>query len=245
MHAPRTLGALVLACGAAAGASQANVTEFQDGTFARDDWTIRTFTDARTPAFVGTDLFPLGPGGPGDQSIRARHANPKDAWTLGVHLKTEAIFDPGTQGAIDGFSFSIDSMNLLTLGGNKNENLGQAVGLALMQGEDLFLQTPISQTTSSDWRTIFAPDVGLDDLAKVQPEDGAPGMTSPGSGPDLSAGGDPITLGFYTAAEAHPMGRFEYALYDNWRVGVNSVVPAPASALAIVLGVGVAIGRRR
>ena len=161
---------------------------------------------------------------------------------FGNYLRDGAIYDPSTQGAIDGIDFSWDVFVEHVAGG----------GIVLRQGGVFYysLKQQLSSPFPMFWETVVGTGVGATGFLACEGLYG-PICTGTGTGnPDFSNSGGPIEFGFFQAVSILGGSSTTSVTFtsriDNWSVTVNSV-PEPGSTALVLAGVLVSIrmGRRR
>jgi hypothetical protein len=168
-----------------------------DGTFAISDWTVSSFTYG--PFGGSTSVSQSGSGFPGQCRQMSNTAGDNLSGALHVNVYQPFTYSPAVEGAIDSISFSIDSRYI-----NGISSLGFIVsqnGVTWRAG--YFINTP-------GWAAYF-----------IVPQfaDWIPVTAPPNTVPNLTAGGAPIKLGFWSAnssAQGPGTGYTNTGLYDNY-----------------------------
>lgn len=234
----RRLG-LSAAIAVAALATQASAVVYFDGVFNDLDWTQSNFVN---PTGLGSfaNAFQMPVGGNANEYRIIRHSlvvsDPGNGQYTGVHLKTTALYNPSTQGAISYIDYSEDSKNFLNQVGN-----GQGSGLAIYQAGRFYIQrSPIlvmPYAGYSNWAANSAPGLVASDLHEID----ITGFMNPFSNPDFSASGAIMQLGFWRGNSGNSSYNTECGI-DNWHV---NIVPAPGAIALMGMGGLLAARRRR
>lgn len=207
---------------------------FSDGTFDDGDW-------------VGTE-FPLGPtGGSASASQLAIGGNP-DAYreiqatvnsTAGTgqngsislySIRTLALYDPVTQGAIESVDFSIDAFQTTA-------NSGGTVTAAILQDGTLFTASRGLAGPEMDWTPKEIGGLVQSEFLEI--DSNGQGVSQP----DFSSSGSPVTFGFRYVISTPvdgPAGS-RTAGFDNWTITVNSIACAPAPLNGCLASSGAAL----
>ncbi|MEO1528976.1 MAG: PEP-CTERM sorting domain-containing protein [Planctomycetota bacterium] len=220
--------------------SAAEVTFF-DGDFEDAEWTLveRHFLSA------GTEIRRFTTGGNPDAYLSiANRGNDRASQTQAFYFKNDALFDPGTQGAISQINYAEDS-RFITNGGFTNSRI-QAFSLGVRQaGLTYFIPNGGDGIThdGTDWDTKPLTILDSDEFWLAN----ADGSIDVNSHPDFSVNGDEIQFGFFRANSAggSPSYVIESAI-DNWSVAVQTTaVPEPSSIAVISSVVATCVLRRR
>jgi len=229
------VGAVVL--GLIAGSANA-------ASFAISDWDQSTLNAPERLVNVGVDRFivstPSATGNPGS-NMRVDTRLLGGSGSLVAFIGFDGLtYNPGAQGAVLGFDYSIDQ--IFEAGGTG----GHGWGIAFKQGNNVdildlfsrfrFTNTPTNRTTY----TTFA-ETGLDTSVL---------RTLSGSGIDFSETGGLIQLGLgIFSGNGGASQRFDQTRYDNFSLTIQTAavpVPAPLALLATgLIGLGVAARRKR
>lgn len=189
---------------------------FTDGAFLVGDWTL---TNQLGGLGGSAQVAQVASGGhPGAyRSVKHQvNAAPDTATTSRVfsfHIKTGALYDPATSGAIVAIDYAQES-RLISLGGS-----AQGTSLALRQGGQLYYATSAYQAiTAADWATQGHTGLVAADFVAV-----AADASQTDQHPDFSASGPAIQFGFLRA-NSTSFGGGGYAVesgIDNWSVVVR------------------------
>ncbi|MFZ4574031.1 MAG: hypothetical protein ACOYN0_06515 [Phycisphaerales bacterium] len=227
-------------CVMAAASPVLGVTSYFDGIFQNSDWTLTVLTNANGVGSTSVG-FQVPVGGNPNEYRRVRDilvASGPNAAVTGFHMNVNALYNPGTQGAITSIAYSEDSINFLpptVVPGN-----GQGTGLAILQGGKYFrLNNPalvMPYSGFSSWAPNAAGAISASDMWEYTPA----GVLLPGSNPDFSASGGVMQLGFWRGNSGNGSYETDCGI-DNWHV---DIIPVPGSAALLALG-GIAAGRRR
>lgn len=199
----------------------ASTATYSDSIFNDSDWTITT-VELGNGGMVTASQSPMG-GNPGEYRRivnTVNGANPfPNSVIQGFHLKTSAVYDPSTQGAIDTIDYYEDSIMFVGFG------QGQASEAALLQDGTLYRSTRrVLSNQLNSWtpQSILA-------LTEQEFTDEADGT------PDFSESGGMITFGFVRSNSTPGGGYFIDAGIDNWKIDVHPV-PLPAGAWLFISG---------
>ncbi|MFA6046032.1 MAG: hypothetical protein WC718_13700 [Phycisphaerales bacterium] len=220
--------AFVLGAIAAITSVASATVSYSDGTFSlsgANSWAVETLGQGSASASQSASGNPgtarqvnLTTGGNGGDTI----------WAFSRFGSTTATrYEPANQGAILSLSWTIDAR--LTQGGGD----GQALWLALKQGQLIYVADAHVTGSSGQWNTFGGSGILAADFARLDGQSGTP---------DFSVAGAPIRFGFVNGNSTTGGSYSTAALYDNWSVTVNTV-PAPATCL--LAGSLVMAGRRR
>jgi hypothetical protein len=192
-----------------------NSVEFMDTEFALSDWTAEAARE-QDPGVPCTN--PTGPPDAGTMCFRVRQADDGggayrqfDMYNGGAgsisvkHLKTGAVYDPATSGAITGIK-----MGFSVYGGEPFSSLETAFSMAIEQDGELYWTERILITNSESW---FSKNDWTEADFRLYPQ--AEAMMGVNT-PDFSAEGAPLTFGFVSAVT----GERENNGVDNWLVRV-------------------------
>jgi hypothetical protein len=163
---------------------------------------------------------------------------PCTAWAY--FMKTSAVYDPQTMGAITSIDYSEEAISLQGWGAV------QGTGPAILQDGKYYFYgggyTPlVTGLPLNEWRPLSATGLQAGHFSLY----GGPEFH-----PDLSAAGSPITFGFWRGTTAG--GGTYVAGIDDWTItvhdGANPTVPEPASLCLLSLaagGIGTMVKRRK
>lgn len=206
----------------------AGTLTFSDSTFRNIDWNLTTVVQG-DKGEVKTGQLPTR-GNPGSYRHILNSVNVRNNYTTvwGLHIKTNAIYNPQSVGAITSIDYSEDAINFNFGGGQ-----GQATGLALRQNGHLYFSfSKRLFTPETRWTNKKLKDLKQTDFIRV--EDVPTNLTNH---PDFSASASPIELGFFRGNS----GAGSYLInggIDNWKVTVNyndpKSVPEPSSLLSLL-----------
>jgi hypothetical protein len=207
--------------------AQADTVSFADGTFNDSDWEVAIFEHGNGGVVTAAQSASGGNGGAFRRVHQTVNPVPPDdtSWIIVFHRRAGAIYDPGSQGAIERIDFLIDYENLTEcpIGGH-----GQAFGPAMRQDGEVYTRHSISGTPTS-WNTLAAPGLGESDFGMVDPL--SPTGGDPTRHPDFSSSGATIEFGFYTSNGTHGGGFTRCVGYDNWSLTINSTCVEPPPSL--------------
>jgi hypothetical protein len=197
-----------------------------DSTFNNADWTaiVLPYPLSDPNAKCGTLAIPCGqdPNGNPSPSRKTYHnydgtnGNPKAIWVAHLYQPLSSIYDPSTQGAIAGVSYSYDLI--------QHTGGGQAVTHALLayQNNTYYFSYRSNSNPSTDlvynspnWQSFPLPSatpkiLTAADFQKVS-------NTGSTEHPDFSCKGKPIQFGYVTGnSNTNPT----ISAVDNWRVDI-------------------------
>lgn len=228
----RALLAVAFAAGTAA---SAQAVVYFDGVFNNADWALTLNINAGGVGSTGSGFQVLGGGNPNEYR-RIRHSlnvSGGIGQLVTLHQNVTANYNPSSQGAITGLTYSEDS---IAFAGPGNVQGG---GMYIRQGgRDYIQRVPVfvmPLPTFSVWTTQTA-SLSASDFHEI---DNA-GNIFAGNNPDFSATGGVMGLGFWRGNSNFGSVQTDAGI-DNWRV---EIVPAPGAAALLGLG-ALAAGRRR
>jgi len=215
-HSFLTVGLLAL-CSLA---SSAHALSFSDDVFNTGDWTQA--------------LEQQGTGGSATAMQVLTGGNTEEYWRVDLtlnagsgligafYIRSTALYDPSSSGAIDSIDYSEDGIHLGSEGALPG--LGQAASPALLQDGIFYRLTPSSPGYFSNPPTGWMSH-GVSGLVAAD-------FISVGGGlsPDFSVNGSPISFGFWRGI-SHPAGnpvQSQFGGIDNWNLTIN-LVPEPTT----------------
>jgi hypothetical protein len=223
--------AAILSCAALSGlplVAEAAPVTFADGTFTDADWVSSLQVINGPPGALSFSAAQSASGGnPGPYRLNTRTWGGDNRGAV-FNFKVAAVYDPSTQGAIGSIDFFQDVIGL----SNASIPGTYGAGIAVLQGGQAYFAaaTPLP-LTSSTWASRSSLGLTALDFGVF----GAAGL------PDFSAGGGPITFGYWRSNTIPDPVRTAADGIDNWRVVVNpasSSVPEPASLALFGIGLG-------
>lgn len=224
MRSAFVLGAIAVS----ASVASANVT-YSDGTFSlsgSNAWAVETLGQGGASA---SQSVSGNPGTAREVDLTTGTNSGDTIWAFSRFGSTTATrYEPANQGAILSLSWSIDARFTSGFGGD-----GQALQLALKQGQLIYVADYHVTGSSGQWNTFGAAGLGANDFARLDGQAGTPNFTTSGA---------PIRFGFVNGNSTTGGTYSTAALYDNWSVTVTN---APAPGACLVLGAGLLARRRR
>lgn len=224
------------------------VVMFSDGDFPSDIWTDIDFVfdDPRVSSaapLASTSSVARRATGGNPEAFRESTIN----WVFGDAilsggLNLVAVYDPNAQGAIASIDANLDVFaNLfepLDTNGNPVDLTGTpTLGWSVFIEQDGIRYRSVDQqaTSSSEWLTLPILDLRAADFGSDE---------FPGSAPDFSSLGAPITFGYILGHGSVPENEGTPPLIivhgaDNWAVTINQVIssiPEPATLALISTG---------
>ncbi len=210
---------------------------YSDSTFNEEDWELTTFTRGLGGS-IFTQQFPdYGNDGEFMHVVNTVYPTPgvQDSWVIGVHRKTDAIYNPKTQGAIQSIDFSEDS---ILFGG---WYLGQSSGIALWQDDRFYLAGGVGPQVES-WTQKQQTNLQQHDFFRYTDNPQNFLDFSINGQPDFSENGSPIQFGFFRSNSVCQTCNAVavHAGIDNWKVTVHTEdppasTPEPSTLVGILL----------
>jgi hypothetical protein len=146
-------------------------------------------------------------------------------------LFSGSAFNPSTQGAISGVSFSLDAYNYVSAN-------SQGFAPALRQGGVSYLYRPEDTSYPQNWTTVTWSNLSAADFQT---------WSNSSAHPNFYTGGGAIEFGFTNTDSAFG-NRTTYTGYDNFSVTVSyAAIPEPSTyaMLGGLVALGVVLWRRR
>jgi len=220
---------------AAASAGEARALSISDTEFADGDWTIVTeaFPGGAGDTQVGAASgFQVAAGGNPDAYRQGELAFVADVspfvadLLIGNSLRSGAVYDPSTEGAIVGIDTSIDALIPFF-----NDSTG---GIVLRQaGTFYYSSARWISSLQNFWQTVAAPMQTAADFLACEDRLSALCAGAGTGSPDFSASGGPIEFGFWHATSTQNSRASTFSVrVDNWSI---TTVPEPSTA---ALGLG-------
>ena len=202
-------------------------TSFSDEVFNNADWAF-TFVPVGCACGVANGYQVVTGGNPGEYRFALTQpgngSGPSSAF--GFNIKTAAVYDPASQGAITAITYDEDAIDLPPI------NIpGQNTGPALLQNGTHYYYDPLRLFLLSSWTHLHLSAVQASDFRTV---------ADANAHPDFSSAGAPITFG-YVRDIASSGGAFtETGGIDNWAITVNPppTITATAGALGTIVPSG-------
>ncbi len=232
--------AVVLVIGT--GSSSSADTVFQDENFELADWTTTSFVvGSAANSSVGSQAGSGGNPGSYRQIVNTYGSGSGSAEVYGFHMKNDAIYNPGTSGAIVGISYSED---YLFISKTASGTQGQAAGLAVMQGGAVYIHSGFVGLEPLVWTNHSFPAVAASEFVRMTQVTPTQVVFDGNQDPDFSENGGPITFGFWRGNSSGAGGSSVNvtAAIDNWTVVVSHPMPVPASGPFFTFGLAVALG---
>ena len=212
---------------------------FSDGDFNLADWQSTKYYWGNGGSVTLSQIASGGnPGKFLEVDLYLQNAGPDWSVVYGSHLRNGATYDPAIQGAIQAIDYTINYMNLQTIG------VGMDFAMTLKQDGNTYHNFREQSGTVPGWKTEA--DFGL--------QASSFGLMIPISysfivdfsqNPDFSDSGSPIEFGLATwrAHTESDNPAIENVGFDNWSVTVHPV-PEPAAFTLMALG-GLLLKKRK
>jgi hypothetical protein len=209
------LGLLLIAAPAAA-------ASYADGNFLDADWSATILAQSGPP--VSFAAARVTSGGNPDAYRRLSHTYGGFGDITTGHLLESAVYDPAAQGALAEVDVAFD---LLLLSGGSSGTVAYG---ALLEQAGSFYQAGFELSTAT-WTSHSLEGLTAASFGKVS----GPGAATP----DFSAGGAPITFGYY-ASNGTGLASQTSTLsgIDNWEVTVTAAIPEPETYALLLAGLG-------
>jgi hypothetical protein len=226
-------------------ASAADVVFFDD-TFPSANYAVAgTFTSNSGTIASSTCATCGNPSGPALQFVET-YSQTTSAITDEALLNETWVYNPATQGAINGISASVDKDLLLTVGGGPGSQVASGFHPTVEQDGNLYVASIAGLTyadVTSPYTTGYATITGYLPASAFTLFDFTTGAFGTGN-PNFTATGDPITLGITQ------FGNIDYATtatvdYDNYELALGVAEPATWAMMLIGIGGVGAVLRRR
>jgi hypothetical protein len=197
---------LLAVCGTTALAE----VSFTDSTFDDTNWTLTVFTQNAGGSLTASQQ---NTGGNPGQCMHIINSVPVGGGDLGFLARAGAIYDPGSQGAIEAIHYSEHAIMF-------TEFLnGMRTGPALFQGGKVFVYD-VLRTPETNWTQKAAFNLVASNFAHV--DAAFPSLEDTSTHPDFSATAPPMQFGFFRA-NGNPGVRD--GGIDNWTVQVIQASP--------------------
>ena len=211
---------------------------FHDGDFNDGSWghSIYTFGGDQ----MGTvDIVENGgaPGGWLRYTAHLESPNGQGGYGIrGISTSTNAVYDPGTEGAINSVAFSITTKE----SGFYVSDWVFGRLVAVQDGQMYIAGSAEITDDVNSWSIVNRDSITADDFHSWVPEGNTWDLDSH---PDFSAGGSEITFGFM--ASLFNVETLISRGYDNFSVRIDNGVPAPGPAALAACGLAFGARRRR
>jgi hypothetical protein len=194
----------------------AQSTTFFDGDFT-SDWTY--FQIPAGNGGSGSMAVQGGGGNPGTYVVASTQVAGGCAAIYAFAFKTSATYNPASAGALPGVSYSEDAKLIDGFGS------GQATGPAILQGGRVYVLPGFPTGTDTNWHRMVAGGLSASSFIEVLGGP-CPDYSDPGSHPDFSVAGAPMTFGYFRAnSQIEPFPSYSItAAIDNWSVTLGPII---------------------